>query len=123
VTILPIQAETTQTGVSTGAWVNVAGIATEWTLKIQMGALSNSGGATPVVRFQFTDSLNSGTASLAGPTFSFLGTIGPSYDVVKAVKQQDFPDLRIGTASAFLRLDLTDITSSSSVSYSAWVEY
>jgi hypothetical protein len=123
VTILPIQAETTATTTGNGAWISVASITGAWTLKIQMAALTNSASATPVVRFQFTDSTNSGTAALAGPTFSFAGAVGPSADIVKGLKQQDFPDLRLGISGGSLRFDLTDITSNSSVTYSAWVEY
>jgi hypothetical protein len=124
VTILPIVTEETETGVTTGSWINVAGIATQWTLKSQIGSMTNpTASVTPLVRFQFTDTVNAGTATLAGPTFSFLGTIGPSFDIVKAIKEQDFPDLRIGIANGLLRLDLTNINASTSISYSAWVEY
>lgn len=128
-TLLQIQSSVTKTGAFTGPTIPVssivdgAGAVRDWTLKLHVSAMSDSGSATPVARFAFEDTVNDYTASLTGPTISFLGTIGTSYDKVKSFKRQDFPDLRIGVASAALRLKLLNLESGGSVTYDAWMEY
>ena len=129
-TLLEIQARVTKTAAFAGSGIDVSGIVDgsgaikDWTLKLQVEALSDAVAATtPMVRFAFEDTVNDWTASLAGPTISFKGTLAKSFDKVKSFKRQDFPDLRIGVASAQLRLSLTDRVSGDSVTYRAWVEY
>lgn len=121
-TILPIQALVTKTGTFTGTGVDVSGITGDWTLKIQVATQSATSPTVAQTRFQFTDSVNSFTASLAGPTFSFRGKVSNDADIVRSFKKADFPDLRLGTANALLRLDLVALTGDST-SYSGWVEY
>jgi hypothetical protein len=127
-TITQIQALTTQTAAFAGAGVSVSGIVDgsgnprDWTLKLNVQSLSDSGTATPVVRFAFEDTTNAFTAFLAGPTFSFKGSLSPTADMVVAIKRDMFPDLQIGVASAQLRLHLTDIEATGSVTYTSWLE-
>jgi hypothetical protein len=129
-TLLEIQSQVTKTAAFTGTPVDVsaaqdsAGNPLDWTLKLNVSALSDSVTATvPCVRFQFDDMLADHTATLAGPTVSFKGTLAASYDKVKSFKKQDFPDLRIGATNNHLRLCVTDIESGGSVTYRAWLEY
>jgi hypothetical protein len=117
-TLTDVQATTTKTAAFTGTGIDVASFTGDWTLKIQVQALSDN----KKVRFAFEDTVNDFTASVAGPTFSFAGKLEASYDRVKSFKKQDFPDLRLGTASAKLRLNMSRIDSSASVTYKAWIE-
>lgn len=123
-TLTEIQSRVTKTAAFTGSGVDVSGITGDWTLKLQVEALSDAVSSTiPVVRFGFEDTVNDYTAAIVGPTISFKGTIAKSYDKVKSFKKQDFPDLRLGVASAQLRLKLLNIESGGSCTYRAWLEY
>lgn len=122
-TLTQVQSLVTKTAAFTGSGIDVSGITGDWTLKIEVQALSDAVTATtPQVRFVFEDTVNDYTASLAGPTISFKGTLAASYDKVKSFKKQDFPDLRLGTGSAQLRLKLSAIESGGTVSYASWIE-
>lgn len=117
-TLTDVQATVTKTAAFTGTGIDVSGFTGDWTLKIQVQALT----ANKNVRFGFVDTVNDFTASVTGPTFSFTGQLAASYDRVKSFKKQAFPDLRLGTASAKLRLDVSRMDSAASVSYKAWIE-
>ena len=121
-TILPIQALTTQTAAFTGSGVSISGITGDWTLKLQIASLTDTA-TTPSIRLQFTDTVNAFTSTLAGPTFSLQGALSNSADVVFSWKKKDFPDLRFGVSSAQLRMDLTNIDSTATIAYHGWVEY
>ncbi len=112
-----IQANVTKTAAFTGSTVDVSGFTGDWTLKLQVGALT----AGIDARFTFEDSINDFTASLAGPSFSILGEIDSAQDKVKSIKRQDFHALRIGTGSGVLHLKLAQM-GVGSVSYHAWLE-
>jgi len=122
-TILPVQAKVTKTAIFTpanSANIDISGITSDWTLCIQVAALSPAGAQAT---FQFQDSVNDFTASITGPSESVLGVLTSSNDVVLKVKKYMFPRMRFGVTSAVLRLALVDITGSASVTYSAWIEY
>lgn len=122
-TFTSIQDRVSKTAAATGTGVDVSALTGDWTLKLHIESMADSVTATlPVVRFAFVDTVNSFTASLTGPTASFSGTLGSSYDKVVSWKKADFPDLRIGTPSALLRLDLTKIESGGTIVYNAWIE-
>jgi hypothetical protein len=112
----------TKTAAFTGAGIDISGITGDWTLKINVQSLADAS-TTPVVRLSFEDTVNDYTASLAGPTVSFKGALSNNADKVKSFKKQDFPDLRLGTSSAQLRLKLSNIESGGSCNYRAWLEY
>jgi hypothetical protein len=125
-TLTEIQSQVTKTAAFGGVWLDTSGVkygdgsVADWTLKINVSALADGNSA----RFQFDDSVNGGTANIAGPTFSIKGKIEASYDKVRSFKKQDFPDLRLGQATSAIRLQLTDIQGTSpSVTYRAWIEY
>lgn len=121
-TLTEIQARVTKTAAFTGSGIDVSGITGDWTIKLQLENATNSGG-TPSVRFVFEDTVNDWTASLAGPSISFKGKIEEQYDKVKSWKKQDFPDLRLGTADAQLRLKLSTAVAGDSIIYRSWLEY
>ncbi len=112
-----VQAYVTKTAAFTGSTVDVSGITGDWTLKLQVGALS----AGVDARFTFEDTVTDFTASLAGPSFSFLGELDLAQDRVKSIKKQDFHSLRLGVTSGFLHLKLASM-GVGSVSYHAWIE-
>lgn len=120
-TLTEVQARVTKTAAFTGSGLDVSGITGDWTLKVQVESMAYSTG-TPQCRFAFEDTVNDYTASLAGPTISFKGALTSSADKVKSFKKQDFPDLRLGTGSAQLRLKLSAFTGDSIV-YRSWLEY
>ena len=135
-TLSEVQSRVTKTAAFTGSGIDVSGITGDWTIKLQVEALADSVAAnTPVVRFAFEDTVNDYTASIAGPTVSFKGTLAKSFDKVKSFKKQDFPDLRIGVASAQLRLKVSNLeefvttsgvpaaATTCSVTYRSWLEY
>ena len=118
-TLLELQSRVSKTAAFTGSGVDVSGITGDWTLKFQCESLT----AAKQARWVFEDTVNDYTASLAGPTINFKGEIEASYDKVKSFKKQDFPGLRLGTASAQLRLTLSNMDSASTAIYRAWIEY
>ncbi len=123
-TLKEVQARVTKTAAFAGSGLDVSGITGDWTLKLQVEALSDAVAATtPAVRFDFEDTVNDFTASLIGPAISFKGTLANSFDKVKSFKKQDFPSLRLGVGSAQLLLRLGEIESGGSVTYRAWLEY
>jgi hypothetical protein len=104
--------------------LDISGISGDWTIKVQVEALSDSVTSNiPMVRLGFEDTVTDYTASLAGPTIAFKGTLTKSADKVKSFKKQDFPDLRFGTAGAQLRLKVLNLESTGSVTYRAWIEF
>lgn len=120
--ITQIDSQTGLTAAFAGLGTSISGITGDWTLALNIQAIVDSA-ATPTVRFEFDDTVNSFTGSLCGPTFSMLGAIQASNDVVKRWRSYDFPDMRFGVSSAQIRLQLTNITSGASVSYRAWIEH
>lgn len=113
-----IQANVTKTATFTGSTVDVSGITGDWTLKLQVSSLTSGLDA----RFTFEDSVNDFTASLAGPSFSFLGEIDAAQDKVVSIKKQGFHSLRLGTSGGGLHLKLASM-GVGSVTYHAWLEY
>jgi hypothetical protein len=113
----------TKTAAFVGAGIDISGITSDWTLKINVQSITVSDGSVPLLRFEFDDTVNSFTGSLAGPTCSFKGTLSSSADQVRSWKKQDFPDLRTGTASAQLRLQLSNMSANATAIYRAWLEY
>lgn len=120
-TLTEVQSRVTKTASFTGSGLDISGISQDWTLKLQVESMAYASG-TPQCRFAFEDTVNDYTASLAGPTVSFKGALSASADKVKSFKKQDFPDLRLGTSSAQLRLKLASFTGDN-ITYRAWVEY
>lgn len=123
-TLLQLVSRTTQTTSAVSSGVDISGITGDWTIKLQVESLVDSVAATtPQVRFAFEDTVTDYTASLAGPTMSFKGSLSNNADKVKSWKKQDFPDLRAGVALAQLRLRLSNIETGGTVIYHAWMEY
>jgi hypothetical protein len=118
ISITTIQAPTTKSAAFQGAGVDVSGITGDWTLKIRVTKLT----AGKTVRFQFSDTVDNFTTVTAGRTLSFAGEISPAADVTRSVQKYDFPQLRMGVASAKVRLEITAIDAGGSVDYTAWVE-
>ena len=121
-TNLDIQAKTTKTATFDGTGVDVSGITGDWTLNLEILAMNDG----DTVRFQFTDSVDNFSSDvLAGPTTAFTGKIvNYSAPFKRSWKKADFPDLRMGTASAKLRLSITAFSGSSkSITYQAYVQY
>jgi hypothetical protein len=121
-TIKQIDSQTGLTAAFVGAGTSISAITGDWTLALNIQAIVDTA-ATPVVRFEFDDTVNSFTGSLCGPTFSAQGAIQASNDIVKRWRSYDFPDMRFGVSGGQVRLQLTNITSGASVSYRAWIEY
>ena len=118
-TLTEIQARVSKTAAFTGTGIDVSGITGDWTVKLQIESLT----AAKQARFAFEDTVNDYTASLAGPTFSFKGSLTSSADKVKSFKKADFPSLRLGTASAQLRLKCSEMDSACTGVWRAWLEY
>jgi hypothetical protein len=118
-TLTEVQSRTTKTASFTGSGLDVSGITGDWTIKFQLESLT----AAKQARFTFEDTITDYTASLAGPTINFKGETEKSYDRVKSFKKQDFPGLRLGVASAQLRLKLSDMDSGATAIYRSWLEY
>ncbi len=120
-TTVSVQALTTKTAAFDGSSVDVhtnPSATTDWTLELEITAL------TGTARFQFTDSVDAFSNSLAGPTVSCSGTITSAQPKKYTFTKKDFPDMRFGVASAVLRLSLTAITASTgSVQYQAFLKY
>ena len=119
-TITAVQAKVTKTAAFNGTTeVDVSGIDGDWTLVLNIQAAA----ALTFARFAFEDSVDAFSASLSGPAFSIAGLTTAQGSRRFAVKKADFPSLRLGTASAVLRVSLTQITGTdASVTYDAWIE-
>lgn len=118
-TFTEIQAAVSKTAAFSGTAISVSGITGDWTLKIQVESMT----AEKTARLGFEDTVNDWTASVVGPTYSFLGAIAASYDKVYSIKKKDFPNLRLGTSDAQLRCSVLSVGSGGTVKYRAWVEY
>ena len=118
-TMTDVQPYVSQSAAFTGASVSVAAIAGDWTIKIQVGSLTQGKKARIVVE----DSVDAFGTSLSGPAFSFLGGFGVENDHVRSIKKADFPSLRLGTASAVLRAKLAELDPAASITYKVWIEF
>lgn len=117
-TLTDIQAQVTKTAAFDGASLDISGVTGDWTIKLQVSALT----AAKKARFIFQDSVDAFSANIGGPAVSVKGAISEDADKVYSFKKQDFPSLRFGTASAVLRLALAEIDSAASVEYRSWLE-
>ncbi len=117
-TFTDIQANVTKTAAFTGTGVDVSALALDWTLKIQVSALT----AGVTARFEFDDTVNSFTTTTAGPVTEILGGVAASYDHVRSFKRNQFPGLAVGISGATLRLKLSQMSAAGSVTYHAWIE-
>lgn len=113
-----IQANVTYTAVFTGAGVSIASLGTNWTLKLQVSALT----AGAIARFVFEESPDGFTTVFAGPVFEVQGGLTSNADIVQHAKWDMWPGVPFGTAGESLRLHLTKLTAASSVTYHAWSE-
>jgi hypothetical protein len=123
-----------QTVTATGAITPTAGVdisamtgdATVW-----VDILSLTAGKT--ARIQLEDSVNAFTASVPLGVFDVTGQIGQGGTTYTAgalnpttqkqsLRKYQLPSNRFGTSSAVLRLNVTAIDSSASLSFSAWIE-
>jgi hypothetical protein len=121
VTIKQVQALTTQTSPGFASTpVDISGITNDWTLCIQIAALSPAGAKATL---QFLDSVNSFTASITGPVECVEGQLSASADMVLKTKKYDFPRVRFGVSNALLELLIADLDAGASVTYSSWIEY
>lgn len=118
-TLTDVQARISKTAAFTGSGIDVSGITGDWTLKLQVESLT----AAKQVRIGFEDTVNDYTGAIMGPVFSMKGALAKEYDKVKSFKKQDFPSLRLGTASAQLRCKVLELDSGATVVYHAWLEY
>ncbi len=118
-TTTSVQAKVTKTAAFDGSSVDISGLtSTDWTLEIEILAL------TGTCRFQFADSVDAFTTTVAGPTVSCSGTLTTAQPKKYTFTKRDFPDLRFGVTSAVLRLSLTAITASTgTVTYQAFLKY
>lgn len=123
--IVSVQAKVTKTAAFDGASLDISSVlyttSQDWTLVLEV--LTNVG----ISRFQFSDSVDAFTTTVAGPTAVVVGAILPSFSKRFTFTRKDFPDLRFGVASAVLRLSLTRISEYvagdvESVQYKAWLE-
>lgn len=116
-----VQAKVTKTAAFVGTTeIDISGITGDWTLVLEVSALA----ASNVARFSFQDTVDNFSNFLDGPSVSFSGETTSQGPRRVTFQKHDFPALRFGTASAELRLSLTEIKggSSQSVTYSAWIE-
>jgi hypothetical protein len=113
-----IQASIQKTAVFTGSGVDISGITADWTIKLQVSQLT----AGSIARFVFEESVDGFTTTFGGPTWEFKGDIESTFDKVKSIKKQDFPGLVFGTSGGKIRLHLTELTASSSVTFHGWSE-
>ena len=116
-----IQAKATKTATFDGSGVDISAITGDWTLVLEILAMNDAN----YVRFQFTDSEDNFSAdALAGPTASVYGAIATGSAPRKFHwNKYDFPDLRLGTTSAKLRLSITKFAGSSkSVTYQSYIQ-
>ncbi len=118
-TILPITPTTTVTGNGSQTGVDVSTFETPWTLVLEALAMSTNVSA----QILFQDSADNFVADIvAGPSFVFDGGVAKSATVRVSWKMADFPDLRVGDASAKLRTVVQRFTGSGSLQFRAWIE-
>lgn len=126
-TITPIQALVTKTAAFNGASIDVSSFTGDWIIRLRITKFSPVAGTA---RFTFNDSVNAFTNELPGPSRHIAGGLtndplagGPQQPNSFAFYKRDFPDLRIGTASALIRCALQAINGTTpSITYEAWLE-
>lgn len=117
--ITAVQALATKTSTFDGSSIDISSATTfkDWTLVVEVQNLVGT------ARFAFEDSVDAFSNNIVGPTISLTGAIVKSESKRFTFRSYDFPSMRFGTASAVLRLSLTQITgSSATVTYQAWIE-
>lgn len=94
----------------------------EWTLFLKVWSFTSTTGADRA-RIQFEDSVDNFMLDiLPGPTRCIVPVTGVPEGRMTSWRWRDFDDLRIGTASAKLRTNLTRITGGT-IQYEAFLTY
>lgn len=121
-TILPITAKVTRSTAAADAGVDVSVVTpvNTWTLYLKLWSNSMSGAQR--ARINFEDSVDNFTTTLQGPVRCMVPMQNTPEGRTVSWRWRDFDDLRIGTASAKLRTNLTRITGGS-VTYEAWLQF
>lgn len=107
-----------------GVDISAAAYATQdWTIFIRVTNLSAASG-TPGARFVIQDSVNDFVAFESGPCADFRGAVNAAATITKEFRKRDFPLMRFGTASAEVRVALTQIQGTTpTCTYEAWIEF
>jgi len=99
--------------------LDISGIAGDATIKVRVTALT----AAKKARIQLEDSVNAFTAVIPVAVADVKGEIVNTREVVYSFRKHMIPSCRFGTGSAVLRVNVTQIDGSASLSLHAWVEY
>ena len=124
-----VQTVTSTGAVTPTAGVDISGMTGDATVCIEVISLT----AGKTARVQLEDSVNGFTASLPLDVFNFVGQEGQGGTSYTAgaynptteklsVRKYQLPNNRFGVTSALLRLNVTAIDGSSSLSLNAWIE-
>jgi hypothetical protein len=62
------------------------------------------------------------TAPVIGPTFNVAGNLTGAADLVISIPARDYPTLPVGTALGKVRVALTTLDASATITYMAWME-
>jgi len=124
-----VQTVTATGAITPTAGADISGMTGDVTLCLEVLSLT----AAKTARIQIEDSVNGFTASIPAYVFDVSGQIGPggtSYTAgalnpcttKQSLRKYQLPNVRFGTASAVLRLNVTAIDASASLSLNAWLE-
>jgi hypothetical protein len=125
-----IQTVTATGAVTPTAGVDISGMSGDVTLCLEVISMT----ASKTARIQLEDSVNAFTASLPVAVFNVIGQEGqggtsytagaynPTTLRPGSIRKYQLPNNRFGTSSALLRVNVTAIDGSSSLSLNAWIE-
>ncbi len=124
-----LQTVTAAGAITPTAGVDISGMTGDATVCVEVISMT----AAKSARIQVEDSVNGFTASLPVAVFDILGQVGQGGTSYTAgaynptttkftVRKYQLANNRFGTSSAVLRLNVTAIDSSASLSINAWIE-
>jgi hypothetical protein len=114
-----VQSFTATGALTPTAGLDISGITGDYTVHVQLESLT----AGKKCLIQLEDSVNAFTASVPIETWNPIGSVAKSSDQKRSWRKYQIPSLRAGTASAVLRVNVTQIDSATTGKVHAWIEY
>lgn len=104
-------------GAVTGS-LDISGLSGDYTVKVRVAELS--AGKTVVIGVE--DTVNAFTAAVPQAVVQCVGKVEQGFDKVYSFRKADIPALRLGTASAAMRINVYSATSTPGLKLHAWLE-
>jgi hypothetical protein len=114
-----LQSSVTKTATFNGSSVDISGLAAYGTVLVKVTSLT----AAKEIQIQVQTSADGFVSDIkVEKQFNFIGPIGSVYPVAQTAHDYDMPGIRLGVTSAHMRIALTELDSSASVTYEAYLQ-